>query len=63
MCNEELQIYSSLDYMQMKEGETCGPSSRLRISEDFTRFSSQNLKSKDRLESNGVDVRVLLKFI
>ena len=47
----------------MKEGETCGPSSRLGIPEAFTRFSAQNLKSKDLLEFNGVDVRVLLKSI
>jgi len=47
----------------MKEGETCGPSSRLGIPEAFTRFSSQNLKSKDHFEYNGVDVKVLLKSI
>jgi hypothetical protein len=47
----------------MKEGETYGPSSRLGIPEAFTRFSSKNLKSKDRLEYNGADVKVLLKSI
>jgi hypothetical protein len=60
------KIYTSLNNIRgylMTEDETCGASSKQGIHDNFTQFSSQNLKSKDHVEYPGVDGGVLLTLI